>query len=184
MQHENFWFYVVAAVVVLGIIILRLARKNRHEYRYNDYYYQDMGLAPIPVYSGPSAGNPANIRQDQAHNSSQTDFNFYERRFMNEVDRILERCQQAFNRDDLDEAERLAESALRKVDSNLGRDHWYAFHALGWLGQLRYRAGYLVEAREYWEKAVQVGKEWPRKLGDDLARTEDDLDRCINMLGF
>lgn len=182
MQHDYFWYYVAAGSVLLIIFLIRLARRNRHDYHYNDYYYQDHGLAPIVPDS--AHGQRIDYRQDPAHSGSQTDFHFFSRRFMNEIDRILERCQQAANRDDLEEAERLAHSALRKVDRNLGRDHWYAFHALGWLGQLRYRAGYLVEAREYWEKAVQVGQEWHNKLGEDLSRTEEDLERCINLLGF
>lgn len=171
MNYEHYFYY--AAGVLVLVFVLR-AIMDRLDSRENSHF-TSMGLAPIradhEVYQDPQ-------RQ------SQTDFEFFSKRFMTEIDSLLSACQQASNRDDLGEALRLATKALHQIDINLGRDHWYAVHALSWIGHLKYREGYLVEARDHWQIALNVGQEWPHKVGQDLEKVKEDLARCVDLLGF
>ena len=178
MHHDYFWYYVAIAAGVLLLLF-----KFMHSRRKQDYYYH-----PGQTYYPDEVQNEYSFYDGQGGHRSQTrshaDFSFFERRFMNEIDNVLAACQRADEEERWEDAEAYARSALRKVDRNLGRDHWYAVHALAWLGHLSYRDGRYSEAREYFEKAVCIGKEWYSKVAPDLLRIEKDLAKCTDLLGF
>ncbi|MCB9466693.1 MAG: tetratricopeptide repeat protein [Candidatus Obscuribacterales bacterium] len=178
MHHDYFWYYVAIAAGAL-LLIFKVIRSRRKQ----DYYYHP-GLAYYPAEVQDEYSFYDGQGGSQSQSRSHADFSFFERRFMNEIDNVLAACQRAEEEERWEDAEAYARSALRKTDRNLGRDHWYAVHALAWLGHLSYREGRYSEAREYFEKAVCIGKEWYVKVAPDLIRIEKDLAKCTDLLGF
>ncbi|MDZ4834729.1 MAG: hypothetical protein SGJ27_13205 [Candidatus Melainabacteria bacterium] len=90
--------------------------------------------------------------------------------------RHMDRCADAtYKRRDYTEAEAFALAALREVNINMKRDHWYAPFVLNWLGYLRYEQGFSVEARDYWEQAEQGALEWFEQCHDLLPDIRKNL---------
>lgn len=179
MSYDSYWVLGIAVTfIVLGIMIIR-ARQRRNYYSYNQYDYnygyqqQFQPARPIP-------------RQDDMFSweQSQTDFNFYERRFKNEVDNLLRKCEEAERERDFNEALRLAYLAEEKINTCLGRDHWYAIKVLTKLGYLHYHEGNLVEARDIWQCVIEIASEWPDRCRDDVCYVNLELGKCIDRLGF
>lgn len=90
--------------------------------------------------------------------------------------RHMERSTEALEvRDDYVESEAFALAALHEINRGMKRDHWYAPYVLNRLGYLRYKQGFTVEARDYWEQAEQCALEWFEQCHDVLQEIRHNL---------
>lgn len=115
---------------------------------------------------------------------TQTDFKFFERKAMEEIDQLINEAHRLSNEDNCEEAESKMQKALAIANEKLKKDHHHQVRVLTWLGYLANQRGDRLQANEYWERALVIASEWDGKCDKDVSYIEDHLRKNRDYLGF